>query len=244
MISVGFRTDKGKTRSGNEDAVFVLPDRQMYMVADGVGGHNSGELASRMAVGFMAQFAELHPIDLVNGEDDLKDYFQRLISGANEQIITKAATEDDNRGMATTAVLCYIRENKAYVVNVGDSRAYLVRDGRIMQITKDHTLVQEMIDRGVMTPQEAKTHPDAHIITRALGGEPFVAPDFFTFDIYPSDTIIMCSDGLYGEVDESDMANMATNYKTMHRLAKNLVDLANNHGGNDNISVICIRIQQ
>ena len=145
--------------------------------------------------------------------------------------------------MATTAVICYLRDDTAYVVNVGDSRAYLVRDGKIMQITTDHTLIQEMIDSGELTPEQAADHPEKHVITRAVGGEPTVRPDFFTFRTYPGDTIILCTDGLYGMVDEELIAAMASRSKTMHGLSRALVDMANQEGGEDNISVVCIRIQ-
>ena len=146
MISVGFKTDKGMLRNGNEDALFVLPDQQLYIVADGVGGHNSGELASRMAVGYIAQYAALNPVDKVENKRDLRKYFQTCFEGANELIYQKAKSETDNSGMATTCVLCYLRGNSAFVVNVGASRAYLIRDGVLRQITEDHTCVQVMLN--------------------------------------------------------------------------------------------------
>lgn len=243
MISVGFKTDTGINRSNNEDSVFIMPDRQLYMVADGVGGHNSGELASRMTVGYMAQFVALHPIESVRGDIALKDYFLSLFSGANDLVFRKSVSEHENRGMATTAVLCYLRNKMAYVINVGDSRAYLVRDGVLRQITRDHTLVQDMIDNGLITAKQADERTDKNMITKAIGAEMEVHPDFFAFETYPGDTIIMCSDGLYGEVEDDKMASMASAATTMHTLSKDLVDAANNHGGSDNISVVCIRIQ-
>ena len=244
MISVGFKTDRGKNRVDNEDSVFVLPDRQIYMVADGVGGHNSGELASRMAVGYMAQFVALNPLQFINEASALKNYFLSLFSGANELIYSKSVNEKTNRGMATTAVICYLRDGKAYVVNVGDSRCYLVRDGAIMQVTRDHTLVQELQDKGLITPEEAENRPDKNMITRALGGEETVNPDFFVFNTYPGDTIILCTDGLYSEVPDGVMSMMASSSNAMHKLSAELVNLANSNGGSDNISVVCIRISE
>jgi len=243
MISVGFKTDKGISRDDNQDAVFVLPDRDLFMVADGVGGHSSGELASRLAVGYMAQFAALHPVAEAGEGDALKEYFMSLLSGANELIYSKASSEPGHRGMATTAVLCYLRGNRAYVINVGDSRAYLVRDRQIMKVTTDHTLIQELVDKGEITAEQAENHPEKHVITRALGGEPAVRPDFFSFETYPQDTIILCTDGLYGMVDEAIIARLASRSKTMHGLSRSLVDMANSNGGEDNITVVCIRIQ-
>ena len=243
MISVGFKTDKGISRNDNEDAVYVLPDRDLYMVADGVGGHSSGELASRLAVGYMAQFAALHPIGDVEEGDALKAYFMSLLSGANELIYSKSSSEPGHLGMATTAVLCYLRGSKAFIVNVGDSRAYLIRDRQIMKVTTDHTLIQELVDKGEITAEQAENHPEKHVITRALGGEPTVRPDFFSFDIYPGDTVILCTDGLYGMVDEAIIARLASRSRTMHGLSRSLVDMANSNGGEDNITVVCIRIQ-
>lgn len=242
MISVGFKTDKGSVRSGNEDSIFVMPDQQLYIVADGVGGHNSGELASRMAVGYMAQYVALNPLSSVTSKGDLKKYFSDCFSGANELIYGKSVAEKGNTGMATTAVLCYLGGGDCYVVNVGDSRAYLVRDGVMRQLTEDHTLVQDMLRSGLLTKEEAVSHPDRNMITKALGGEASVAPDFYRFETYPGDVIIMCTDGLYSEVSAERMLELAAGAGTMHRLAKNLVDEANGAGGKDNISVVCIRI--
>lgn len=241
MISVGFKTDKGRQRGGNEDSLFILPEQQLYIIADGVGGHNSGELASRLAVGYIAQYVAINQFSAVRNERELKRYLNSCIEGANELVYGKAAGE--NKGMATTTVLCCIRGDKAYVVNVGDSRAYLIRDGMIRQITKDHTLVQEMLDNGLITEEEAAKHPDRHMITRAVGGDSRVRADFFNFEIYPRDVIILCSDGLYGETGDRMIAQIACGAQTMHGLATELVEAANRHGGNDNISVICIKIQ-
>lgn len=243
MISVGFKTDKGMLRNGNEDALFVLPDQQLYIVADGVGGHNSGELASRMAVGYIAQYAALNPVDKVQNKRDLRKYFQTCFDGANELIYQKARSETDNSGMATTCVLCYLRGGSAFVVNVGDSRAYLIRDGVLRQITEDHTCVQVMLKEGIISKEEAAVHPDRNMITRAIGGDSKLEPDFFQFDIFSGDVIILCTDGLYGEVGEESMLALAARTESMHRLANNLVDEANYNGGKDNISVVCIKIQ-
>ena len=243
MISVGFKTDKGNIRNGNEDSIFVLPEQRLYIVADGVGGHNSGELASRMSVGYMAQYMALNPLNKVKSKAGLKRYFQDCFSGANELVYNKARCEKANRGMATTALVCYLRADECYVVNVGDSRAYLVRDGVMRQLTEDHTLVNDMIKSGMISPEEALQHPDRHMITRAIGGEPTIEPDFYRFKTYSGDLIIMCTDGLYAEVGADTMLQMAMETKAMHRLARNLVDEANHAGGKDNISVVCIKIQ-
>ena len=242
MISVGFKTDKGMMRSGNEDSLFVLPDQQLYIVADGVGGHNSGELASRMSVGYMAQYVAMNPLSAVQSKRDLKKYFLDCFQGANELIYRKSKEEEGNSGMATTTVLCYLDSTDCYVVNVGDSRAYLVRDKVMRQLTEDHTLVQDMLRSGLLTKEEAKTHPDRNMITRAIGGEETIEPDFYRFETCPGDVILLCTDGLYGEVSADKILALASEYTSMHQLAKRLVDEANEAGGKDNISVVCIRI--
>ena len=242
ISSVGFKTDKGMLRGGNEDSLFVMPEQNLYIVADGVGGHNSGELASRMAVGYMAQYVAMHPISEVKTKKELKKYFKECFEGANNLVFTKSSEEADNSGMATTGVLCYIRSGWAYVVNVGDSRAYLIREGVVRQVTDDHTYVNEMIHSGLLSPEDAKNHPDKNMITRAIGGEKNVNPDFFQFEVCKDDIIILCSDGLYGELPDGRMGEIVERTSSMHGLAKNLVDEANKCGGKDNISVICIKI--
>ena len=242
MISVGFKTDKGMLRNGNEDTIFVLPKEQLYIVADGVGGHNSGEIASRMAAAVIAEYVSEHPLAGAKSDKALKSYFQDCLMETNTRIFNQAILPGKTYGMATTCVLLYIRKNKAYVVNVGDSRCYLVRNGQLVQITEDHSAVFEMVKSGIITEEEADERPDKHVITRAIGGDPIVSPDFFNFEIFPEDTLMLCSDGLYEEVTNDRIADLCSRYKTMHRLTKQLVDEANKNGGKDNISVVCIRI--
>ena len=242
ISSVGFKTDKGMLRGGNEDSLFVMPDQNLYIVADGVGGHNSGELASRMSVGYMAQYVALHPISAVKTKRELKQYFKTCFEGANELVYNKASEETENQGMATTTVLCHIRGSWAYIVNVGDSRAYLVREGVIRQVTEDHTYVNEMLHSGMISEEEAKNRPDKNMITRAIGGEEKISPDYFQFEVCPNDIIILCSDGLYGEIADEKLASIITDTRSMHRLANKLVEEANKSGGKDNISVICIKV--
>ena len=243
MITAGFKTDKGKKRKDNEDSIFVIPDKKIFIVADGVGGQNSGELASRMTVGYMAQYVCINPIDQAKSESDLKQYFRSLFSGANSLVHNKSLSEPGNHGMATTAVLCYIRENTAFFVNVGDSRGYLIRDGRAYQITEDHSFVQTMIREGRISSEDAENRKDRNMITRAIGGDFEVNPDFFSVALYPKDILILCSDGLHGEVLDDTIAAMASSASAMHDLATKLVDRANEAGGKDNISVVCIRYQ-
>ena len=185
----------------------------------------------------------MHPLNLVEDKRELRRYFKNCLEGANELIYGKAQEDPSNSGMATTAVLCYLQGDDAFIVNVGDSRAYLLRDAVLRQLTEDHTRVHEMVSEGLISEEEAEERPDRNMITRAVGGEEKVRPDFFRFRTYPGDIIILCTDGLYGEVGDQRIAELGTSVKTMHRLAKVLVEEANNNGGGDNITAVCIKIQ-
>lgn len=243
MVTAGFKTDQGMRRDNNEDALFVLPEQQLYIVADGVGGHNSGELASRLAVGYIAEYVSVKPIRSVTEDNRLREYFTDCLSCANRLIYERARSNPENAGMATTAVIAYLNDrNKAYIVNVGDSRAYLIRDKRIFQVTEDHTYVNQLLRAGSITKEEAENHPKRNMITRAVGGDKFVLPDFFQFETYPGDMILLCTDGLFGELSDQEICEMALGRRSMHELAADLVSEANKRGGKDNISVICIKI--
>ncbi len=242
MIQVGFKSDMGRVRSNNEDAIFILPEQRIYIVADGVGGHNSGELASRTAVSGIAEYVRAHPLAEDAGDETRRDYFALCLSEVNRKIYQMARGGTDNAGMATTTVLAQITDRKAYVVNVGDSRAYLLRDGRCMQVTVDHTFVNELLREGTITEEEAEVHPKRNMITRALGGEDRICPDFFQFEVFKDDLIILCSDGLYSEVPKEEMVRLALASESMRSLASDLAEAANQNGGHDNISVVCIRI--
>ncbi|MBR2000735.1 MAG: serine/threonine-protein phosphatase, partial [Firmicutes bacterium] len=178
----------------------------------------------------------------VTDEDQLQKYFLECITGANDEICKMASEDWQYSGMATTLVVAYINNDKGYVVNIGDSRAYLVRDHEIMQITHDHTYVNELLMQGSISEEEARRHPERNMITRAVGGDPTVRPDFFRFDLEPGDVILLATDGLFGELEDDRICAMVSKETSMHKLAAELVEAANVHGGRDNISVVCIRI--
>jgi len=243
MNSIGFKSNKGIKRSNNEDACFIMPKEQVYMVADGVGGNNSGELASRTAVTSVADYIKEHPIDLVEQEDQLKSYFQECIAKANEDILMLGDKHEKNKGMATTLIVCHIRDNKGYILNVGDSRAYVLRGEELFQITEDHSYVNSLVKLGVITEQEAQGHQKSHVITRALGAEDTISPDFYQTNLREGDIVLLCTDGLYGEVGADKLAEIMYGENQMTALAENLISEANRAGGNDNITVICIKIR-
>ncbi|MDR3294515.1 MAG: Stp1/IreP family PP2C-type Ser/Thr phosphatase [Clostridiales Family XIII bacterium] len=246
MARAGFRTDRGRFRGNNEDALLVLPKFQIYVVADGVGGRNSGEIASRKAVNGIEKYVRSHPVDAVHdsGQADagLMEYFLRCLREINAEILAVSAAEPSNAGMATTAVLAHVFENRLYVVNVGDSRAYMVRNGGISQITVDHTTVNRLVYTGELTEEEARVHPRKNEITRALGAESEILPDFFVTEIRQGDRILLCTDGLHGELGDDEICGIVAGNPDLNEACKNLVDRANAKGGKDNITVICLEV--
>lgn len=242
MLRVGFKTDQGRQRSNNEDAFFILPEQRIYIIADGVGGHNSGEIASRFAVQQIAEYVVTNSISEMDDDEELKHYFLNCLRQVNQQLYALAGESNGNEGMATTLVLAYIKNNNAYIINVGDSRAYLIRDKLIRQVTEDHTYVNQLLKNGAITKEEADQHPKKNMITRAIGGEADVSPDFYQFKVYEGDLILMCTDGLYGELSEEELYSMAQGRRSMYRLANDYVKEANERGAKDNVTVVCIMI--
>jgi len=243
MVQVGFKSDKGLKRSNNEDACFVVPSDDVYIVADGVGGSNSGEIAARTAVSKIAEYVRHNPLNHEEKEEIVIEYFLKCIQKINSDIYDMAQRHVENKGMATTLVIAYVTGMTAYLINIGDSRGYVCRNGEITQITEDHTYVNTLVQRGIITEAEAQNHSDKNKITKALGGEPVVEPDFFKIDLKKGDVIILCTDGLHGEVDDKSIAGIASNEElTMSEICTKLVTLANRRGGHDNITVVALRI--
>ncbi|MDO4552173.1 MAG: Stp1/IreP family PP2C-type Ser/Thr phosphatase [Bacillota bacterium] len=241
-MQIGAQTDRGKNRDHNEDALLALEAESVFLVADGVGGHRAGEVASGTAAALLRQRLAARPLKGETDEDAVREYFLEYLQEANGTIEALARQNPENAGMATTAVLLYVGGSRAFVANVGDSRAYLLRDGVLRQITEDHTFVNQLLKEGTITDREACNHPSRNMITRALGGEETVAPDFYLFPVFEGDVLLLCSDGLYNEVEEEAIGRHAEEASDMQSLADRLVALANENGGGDNITVVCVRI--
>lgn len=241
MVKFGFKSDRGRVRDNNQDSYFVMPEEGIFLVADGVGGHTHGELASRTAMTDIAAFVRDNPIPKGADTELIKQYFCDLTKLVNEHIYT-IADEQAPRGMATTLIILYIEGYTAHALNVGDSRVYLIRDGVMTQITEDHTFVNTLVKRGIISEEEAKTHPDRNMITKAIGADRTIEPDFYTFSIKEDDVILMCTDGLYNEVSCDDIIQMINAEDDMRKLCSDLVDRANSHGGGDNITVVSVKI--
>ncbi len=245
MIETGFKSHRGIRRDNNEDACFVMPREQVYIIADGVGGNNAGEMASRSAVSGVAEYVRANDIRAVSDADELNRYMRECIDEVNGEIIRAAREDPRRRGMATTMVICHIRGSQAFFVNIGDSRAYLFRGGELFQITEDHSYLNSLIRSGVISYEEAEDQSNSqqsHMITRALGASDTAEADYYATDVGPGDVIVLCTDGLYGEVSHDLMTKIIGETASMTELADRLVIEANRQGGNDNITVVCLKI--
>ena len=240
MLSSYAMTDVGRTRLVNQDYVFSclepignLPN--LFIVADGMGGHQAGDFASSYSV---KKFLESVSLSLQKNPHKI---FADAIRYANRELIEKSKSNPELRGMGTTMVVLTIIGEKAYVANVGDSRLYLMEDS-LTQITVDHSLVQEMIKIGELTKESARLHPDKNIITRAVGAGRDINADFFEFTLTKNSILLMCSDGLSNMVEDEQLAVLLKSAKTPEKIGKKLIETANRNGGKDNIAVIVIKL--
>ena len=243
-MQVGFKSDKGLRRSNNEDACFVLLPDKVYVVADGVGGGNAGEIASRTAVSEIANYRLEHPIANTTNKYAVVNYLQSCLDEANSKIFRMANTYEENTGMATTVVIVYVAFGKVFITNVGDSRAYLYRKGQLVQLTEDHTYVNTLVKAGVLSKEQAEFDDRKNVITKALGAEPTVEPDFFQLEIMKDDIFIICTDGLYDEVEDQEIIKVLSNKQSMSDVCSELIDRANKNGGRDNITVISLKVTE
>lgn len=241
-MRIGAKTDIGHYRKINEDSFFIYRNERLIggMVADGMGGHNAGEVASKMA-------AELIKSSIIEGFYPEMDYIElsevirRAFAEANEEIFRKSKVESNTTGMGTTAAAAFVFGGKLITANVGDSRVYLIKDGVINQLTRDHSFVEELIEQGNLTPESAKLHPHRNYITRALGTEPFVKTDILINE-YDGETVVICSDGLTNLVTDEQIADIVLQYEDYEEAAAALVNFANQKGGPDNIT--CVIFEQ
>lgn len=233
-------TDVGVKRKSNQDFVFSsdepvgnLPN--LYIVADGMGGHRAGDFASRYTVEAFTDTVrnsrEENPISIID----------EAVNVANLALIDKASENVEMKGMGTTLVVATVIGDSIYIANVGDSRLYLVNE-EIQQITRDHSLVAEMVNMGEIDKKSARTHEKKNIITRAIGADSELVADYFEIEYSSGDIILMCSDGLTNMVEDEDIKNIINKGEELDLTAHKLVDTANNNGGKDNISVLLVRL--
>ncbi len=238
------RTDRGRVRANNEDAVHVDPTRGLALLADGMGGYNAGEVASSMAVSVVGtQLAQA--LAAPAAPVAVRDALQAGIDAANRAILEAAAATRAYRGMGTTLVVALFLGPRLYLGHIGDSRGYRWRAGRLQQLTRDHSLLQEQLDAGLITPQQAATSHQRNLITRALGVEPGVQLEVSEVPVQAGDCFLLCSDGLTDMLDDAALARLLAQARPpgppgLDRLAAALVDEANACGGRDNISVLLV----
>ncbi|MBQ6621461.1 MAG: Stp1/IreP family PP2C-type Ser/Thr phosphatase [Mogibacterium sp.] len=243
-MKIGFCTDKGRKRPINEDAVKVLPEHRFFMLADGVGGNRAGEVASHEALNALEDYVIHNPLILYESSEEIFRYFENAVNYVNEVIIQLSRTAAAYAGMATTLVFAYVTDKILYVGNVGDSRVYLIHGNDMHQLTIDHTYVNDLVMMGAISRGEAEHHSKKNVITRAIGANAYNSPDCFNIYIEPEDRILLCSDGLYDELAEDEIRNRIRRAGNMQSCAEKLVRLANENGGADNISVICIDLME
>ena len=241
-MQVGFKSDKGMQRSNNEDACFVLLPDKVYVVADGVGGGNAGEIASRTAVSEIANYIMKHPIAGIHDKYEIVDYLQKCLDEANRKSFVMANTYEEHSGMATTVIIVYAYDGKIFITNVGDSRVYLLRSGHLMQLTEDHTYVNTLVKAGLLSREEAELDTRKNVITKALGAENIVEPDFFQVEAKEDDIYIICTDGLYDEVGDAEIIEVLSSGASMTDVSAELINRANRNGGHDNITVISLKV--
>lgn len=232
-LRVGARTDVGRVREGNEDSYMV--HAPLYAVADGMGGHQGGEVASKVA---LETLGRLTLEDSADTAPNLAD----AVREANRAVLDRASTDPGLHGMGTTLTALVAEGDRVFLAHVGDSRAYLLRDGRMEQLTEDHTVVEGLVQEGRLTRQEAEIHPQRSILTRALGVDGDIEVDEKSQDVRPGDRILLCSDGLTGMVPEQEIERILAELEDPQRAAEALVEAANDAGGQDNITAVVLDV--
>ncbi|CAN5600293.1 hypothetical protein BH20ACT15_BH20ACT15_11760 [soil metagenome] len=229
-----FKTDTGRQRNANEDSYFAKSP--VFAVADGMGGAQAGEVASRIAAGAFERSTV--------GDDPAETQLERIATTANREIHDLAQRDSSRAGMGTTLTAALFRDGEVSFGHVGDSRAYVLRDGELKRLTKDHSLVEELRRQGRLTEEEAEEHPQRSIITRALGPEPEVKVDTMTFPAKVGDVFLLCSDGLTTMVSDEEMRSILMEARSLRSAVGKLIDAANSGGGRDNITAVAFRVSE
>jgi len=236
------RTDVGLRRSSNEDAFVSVPELGLLALADGMGGAASGEVASGI---FAGTVLEMISAGAPSAAEEPEELVRRAFLIAHRRIRERAALEPMHRGMGCTGEMVIFTGGRYVVGHVGDSRVYLFRGGRLRQVTRDHSLLQEQIDSGVITPQQARQSQNKNLVTRALGIDPVVEAEIHDYETLPDDVYLLCSDGLCDMVSDEDIGmTLQTLSANLRLCAQQLVQMANDNGGRDNISVILVRVRK
>lgn len=238
-------TDTGRARNNNEDSVAVDEPTALVVLADGMGGYNAGEVASGMATSFIkSELGRWLSEASENATDtDVRRAMDICVDNANRAIFNAANSNPQYAGMGTTLVVGVFRDSRLLMGHVGDSRAYRLRASRLTQITHDHSLLQEQIDSGLITPEQAAFSANKNLVTRAVGVEDTVLLETHLHDVLPGDTYLLCSDGLSDMLDDESIAQLLLGAEALPEAASALIDAANDAGGKDNISVVLARVR-
>ena len=242
MIKAYAKSDIGKIREVNQDSYYIsdsLDEVQLYILADGMGGYNGGEIASKLAIQSAKSYIENNFKDIDKDKDSIIQLVASSMEYANMIVYEKSQEDKELEGMGTTLEICLIYNNRAFIGHVGDSRIYRIRKAFMRKLTQDHSYVQKLVKDGTITQEEAVHHPQKNMLMKALGCNAFVEPDVMVKGFLKDDIIIMCSDGLSNLVSQEDMYQLAK--KNIELAPKELVEIANNNGGYDNITVVIIK---
>jgi protein phosphatase len=250
ILEIAASTDPGMVRSHNEDSIATDPANGLVVLADGMGGYNAGEVASGMATAVIANdmrnmLAKVQPYQIDPESRNVIAWrmVHSQVMKANASIYQAAQSQPQYAGMGTTLVVCLFYDNKVMVAHIGDSRLYLLRGGKFKQVTRDHSLLQEQIDSGLLTAEQAKHAQHKNLVTRALGIEPAVDPEIHEYQVRRGDLFLLCSDGLCDMVEDEDISlTMQMLGSNLKLAAQHLVQMANDNGGKDNVSVILVRV--
>jgi protein phosphatase len=237
-------SDKGIIREQNEDFWNIVLDNKgnpiAFIIADGMGGHMAGDVASRMAVEIISQ--EIYRgFEAINSSTTI-GFLEKIVNLANDEIYKYALLNLNGTGIGTTLTLGLIHSGKITIAHIGDSRFYLIRGGTIQSMTRDHSFVGELVEKGVLDQEEARNHPLRNQITRALGYEKNIEIDFYNIDVKKGDMYLFCTDGLTVKVSSDELLTMLEQEKDLNVILKNMVELANQRGGDDNITAIIVKI--
>jgi len=251
-LEVSGQTHVGMKRNHNEDNLLLLPEERVFVVADGMGGHSSGEIASKIAVDEVGEFFRMtsqdQDITWPYKMDKQKNYDENRLAVAvklaNQRIFEKASAETKFKGMGTTIVTVYFaKDNEVVIGHVGDSRVYFFRDGQLRQITEDHSLLNDYLKAKKLTPEEIENFPHKNVIVRALGMKDNVVVDVNRVEPRPGDIFLLCSDGLSGMVTDEQIQTVLQNTKDLDKACAQLIDSANANGGNDNVTAVLARFE-
>jgi protein phosphatase len=249
-LEIVTKSDTGMVRTHNEDSVLANPRLGLAVLADGMGGYNAGEVASGMATALLGAelekaFATREPWQMENGRHLAHSVLEAEIARANGAIHQAAQSQPQYAGMGTTLVTALFHNNTVTVAHIGDSRLYRLRGEDFGAITRDHSLLQEQIDAGIMTPEQARHSQNKNLVTRALGVDPAVEPEIHDHDVLPGDMYLLCSDGLNDMVADEEIAmTLQALAANLELCATQLIQMANDNGGRDNVSVIVIRVRE